>query len=234
MSEQKKKITHIIEESLLGVFPILLVQHLLKNAHPRRHQQSKGQHANTWTEINDNQFMTNILFRLAASLSLTEHLGVLHFKKQIMTDYFRIFYRPGLDGNGCQDTHWQAFWEIGNQSLVSINGNHFLTYKNTRTANSKMCPPLKINTFFLLKPKICALVPLLAFTQASVLRDYGKANEVVWLWCAKVTHYRSRQHCIIMCKLIQPTKNQMNLNENLKVNLWSLGRRFLSSLQQSM
>lgn len=103
-----------------------------------------------------------------------------------MTDYFQIFYRPGLDSNGCQDAHWQAFWEIGNQSLVSINGNHFLTYKNTRTANSKMCPP-KINTFFSLNPKFVHWCLYSRSHRHLFLRGYGKANEVVWLWCEKVT-----------------------------------------------
>lgn len=49
---EKERETHIIEESFFGVFPELFVESLLENAHPRRHQQGKSQHGNTWTHRN--------------------------------------------------------------------------------------------------------------------------------------------------------------------------------------
>lgn len=40
--------THVVEQGLLGVLPKFLVQHLLENPHPGRHQQGKGEGSNTW------------------------------------------------------------------------------------------------------------------------------------------------------------------------------------------
>lgn len=42
-----QSLTHIVEQSLLGVFSILLVQSFLENAHSRRHQQGERQHGDT-------------------------------------------------------------------------------------------------------------------------------------------------------------------------------------------
>lgn len=38
--------THVVEQSFLGVLPKFLVQGLLENAHPGRHQQGKGEGSN--------------------------------------------------------------------------------------------------------------------------------------------------------------------------------------------
>lgn len=50
LSKEIKESTNIVEERFLGVFSIFLVQCLLKNAHPGRHQQSEGQHGNAWED----------------------------------------------------------------------------------------------------------------------------------------------------------------------------------------
>lgn len=46
LNKEMTEPAHVVEERFLGVFPVFLVQSLLKNAHPGRHQQSERQHGN--------------------------------------------------------------------------------------------------------------------------------------------------------------------------------------------
>lgn len=46
LDKETQQATNIVEEGFLGVFAVFLVQGLLENAHPGRHQQSEGQHGN--------------------------------------------------------------------------------------------------------------------------------------------------------------------------------------------
>lgn len=44
----KDEVAYIVKKSLFGVLPKLLVQHLLENPHPGRHEEGEGERSDTW------------------------------------------------------------------------------------------------------------------------------------------------------------------------------------------
>lgn len=53
-------VTYIVKKGLFGVLPKLLVQRLLENPHPGRHEEGEGECSNTWNRSTTLQHCSSV------------------------------------------------------------------------------------------------------------------------------------------------------------------------------